>query len=141
MSGAEQHLRGGAILPGAFYWPDAQRAARRHAGPPSGGRRDNRLLWFVTYDIADPARLRRVAGCCENHGMRIQYSVFAVLASIGAIRQLRHELAGLIDARHDDIRFYRIAASRPIYHVGRSLIPADLIPPHPMLEQLCLALS
>lgn len=141
MSGQAQHLRGGAILPGAFYWPDAQRAARQHSGPPMGARTDNRRLWFVTYDIADPTRLRRVAGCCENHGMRIQYSVFAVLASIGAIRQLRHELAGLIDARHDDIRFYRIAAGRRVHHIGRTLMPAELIPPHPMLEQLSLALS
>lgn len=67
--------------------------------------------------------------------------MFAVLASRRALLGLRDELAGLIDPNRDNVRFYRIASHRPIYHRGRPLLPGDLLPAHPMLEQLRLALG
>ena len=139
MSGPGREARRGDLLPGAFYWSDAlaDRLLARPGPPPPGRER----LWFVIYDIGDPGRLRRVARCCENHGLRIQYSVFAVLADRPALLELREQLAGLIDEDEDDVRFYRIAARHPIHHVGRPLQSADLVPAHPMMHQLRLALG
>lgn len=139
MSPIQRQSRSTTRLPGVFHWSDALGDTMLLQGtrrPP-----DRQRLWFVVYDIADPRRLRRVARCCENHGLRIQYSVFTVLATRSAMKQLREQLAGLIDHDEDDVRFYRIAARRPIHHRGRALQSADLIPPHPMMEQLRLALE
>ena len=33
-------------------------------------------LWLIAYDIADPGRLRDVAQILEDHGRRLQQSVF-----------------------------------------------------------------
>ena len=139
MSHSLREARRGDLLPGAFYWSDAlaDRLLARPGPPPPGRER----LWFVIYDIAEPGRLRQVARCCENHGLRIQYSVFAVLADRPAILELRQQLAELIDPDEDDVRFYRIAARQPIHHYGRPLLAADLIPAHPMMQQLRLALA
>ncbi|SNR88131.1 CRISPR-associated protein Cas2 [Haloechinothrix alba] len=35
-----------------------------------------RRRYLLAYDIADPARLRRVCNLMEDHGERLQYSVF-----------------------------------------------------------------
>ena len=35
-----------------------------------------RNTWIVSYDIADPKRLRRVFKSCKGHGIHLQYSVF-----------------------------------------------------------------
>jgi len=34
------------------------------------------MLVIVTYDITDPKRLRQIADCCKDYGIRVQYSVF-----------------------------------------------------------------
>lgn len=38
----------------------------------------NTLFVFISYDIAYPGRLRRVATLCEGYGERVQKSVFEV---------------------------------------------------------------
>lgn len=138
MSRQAREARRGTPLPGVFFWSDAlaDRLLATPVKPPSRQR-----LWFVIYDVGEAGRLRRVARCCENHGLRIQYSVFAVLADRPAILELRQQLAELIDPEEDDVRFYRISARQPIHHRGRPLLAADLIPAHPMLQQLRLALA
>jgi CRISPR-associated protein Cas2 len=37
-----------------------------------------RRRFLVAYDIADPVRLRRVCAVMEDHGERLQYSIFSV---------------------------------------------------------------
>ena len=133
-----QDLRG-SPLPGVFFWSDA--LADRLLATPVAVPPPRQRLWFVIYDIGEAGRLRRVARACENHGLRIQYSVFAVLADRPAILELRQQLAELIDPDEDDVRFYRIATRQPIHHRGRPLLAADLIPAHPMMQQLRLALA
>ena len=34
------------------------------------------MLTIVAYDISNPKRLTRVAGVCEDFGVRVQYSLF-----------------------------------------------------------------
>lgn len=137
-----QRLRGpdtATGLPGAFLWSDLLADSLLHRFGAASRPRER--LWFVIYDIADPVRLRRVARYCENQGQRIQYSVFAALASRRDMACMRAELEEMIDPEADDIRFYRISSRLPIHHRGRSLVPAELLPAHPAMQQLRLALG
>ncbi len=128
----------GEVEPGIFWYPSL---LARDGGLTSTAGRSRRRLWMVCYDIAEPRRLGRVARLCERHGMRIQYSVFAILADRREIETVREELAEVINEEVDDVRFYPVAANRPIQHVGRALQPGDLLPAHPALAQLRLALT
>lgn len=131
-------LRMSNTHPAGFLWTDglADRVVEQ-CKPPT----DRKRLWFVAYDISDPRRLKRVATLCEAHGLRIQYSLFAVLATVQEIRALCEEFLGRIRLGEDDLRLYAVSADAPIHHCGRPLQPADLIPVHPAMVQLRLALE
>ena len=59
----------------------------------------NTLFVFVSYDIADPGRLRRVATLCEGYGERVQKSVFECGVTPDGLIALR----ALIDPREDRV--------------------------------------
>lgn len=120
------------------FWIDG---LRTDASDPPPRPMDRRRLWFVAYDIRDPRRLRRVAEICEAQGLRVQYSLFAVLATVRQVRALCAELQACICPQRDDLRLYAISGDAPILHCGRPLQPADLIPVHPAMVQLRLALG
>jgi CRISPR-associated protein Cas2 len=87
---------------------------------------------LVTYDVstrdsAGRKRLRRVARLCQNHGTRVQLSVFECDLTPAQWTKLRHDLIETIDPDADSLRFYflgRQAAER-VEHVG-SRAPLDL---------------
>jgi len=58
---------------------------------------------IVAYDIADDRRRDRVALALQEHGDRIQYSVFVVDGRPASFVRLRASLARLIDADVDSI--------------------------------------
>lgn len=61
--------------------------------------------YLVTYDIANPKRLRKVARACEDFGQRRQFSVFVCrLTAIDLVR-LRSRLYDVIDLDRDQILF------------------------------------
>lgn len=124
--------------PAGIFWADGLPAWARE---PCRRPIDRKRLWFVAYDISEPKRLKRVATLCEEHGLRIQYSLFALLATIQEVRAFCGELESRIRQGADDVRLYAIAADVPILHCGRPLQPADLIPLHPAMFQLRLALG
>lgn len=64
-----------------------------------------RTRYLVSYDIADPKRLRRVAKACEGFGSRIQYSVFECPLDDLRFQQLRAELDSLIQHEEDQVLF------------------------------------
>lgn len=72
------------------------------------------------------ARLRRVADICENHGTRVQYSVFECPVDDPTWLRLRTALLSAFDAAEDSLRFYFLdERSRLTEHHGvRS--PLDL---------------
>jgi len=83
------------------------------------------MLMLITYDVAtnDTAgkrRLRRVARLCQDHGQRVQYSVFECQIDPAQWTVLRTRLIEEIDEDEDSLRFYRLGANwRPrIEHVG-----------------------
>lgn len=60
-------------------------------------------LVLVSYDIADPRRLRRVALALEAAGDRVQKSVFECGLTPSALLALRQRLRKLIDPQEDHI--------------------------------------
>ena len=69
------------------------------------------MLVVVSYDVAtgDAAgrrRLRRVAKLCEDHGQRVQNSVFECLVDPAQWAHLRAELLSMYEPKSDSLRFY-----------------------------------
>lgn len=83
------------------------------------------MMVLITYDVSTTStagrrRLRAVAKQCQNHGQRVQNSVFECLIDAAQMRQLKHRLVGLIDPETDSLRFYYLGnewRSR-VEHVG-----------------------
>lgn len=72
---------------------------------------------LVTYDVntetkAGRRRLRQVATVCKNFGQRVQLSVFECRVNQAQYESLRAQLVGIIDAKTDNLRLYRLPAPR-----------------------------
>ena len=65
----------------------------------------SRTRYLVSYDIANPKRLRKVAKICESYGSRLQYSVFECPLDDTRYQQLRAELDLSIHHSDDQILF------------------------------------
>ncbi|HOF31285.1 MAG TPA: CRISPR-associated endonuclease Cas2 [Burkholderiaceae bacterium] len=63
----------------------------------------NTLFVFVSYDIADPGRLRRVATLCEGYGERVQKSVFECHLKPAQLQELRDRLARIVRPDEDKV--------------------------------------
>ena len=65
--------------------------------------------FILSYDIADPKRLRKIARKVERKALRLQYSVFVLFdATQEEVTKLLEELTQLYHEEQDDIRVYRI---------------------------------
>ncbi|MBB4663294.1 CRISPR-associated endonuclease Cas2 [Conexibacter arvalis] len=78
---------------------------------------------LVAYDITDDRRRDRVAVALQEHGQRIQFSVFLVDGRPASFIRLRAELAGLIDPSVDTVMFCDLGPretvnKRVISHIG-----------------------
>jgi CRISPR-associated protein Cas2 len=83
------------------------------------------VLILVAYDVntedrAGQRRLRRVARICENHGQRVQFSVFECLVDAAEWVRLKAKLVNEIDGDHDSLRFYYLGNNwqNRVEHVG-----------------------
>ena len=83
------------------------------------------MLVLVTYDVnvqskVGQRRLRRVAKICENHGQRVQNSVFECLVDPAMWVEFKSELEEEIDPAEDSLRYYFLGKNwkRRIEHVG-----------------------
>ena len=56
---------------------------------------------LITYDVADPSRLRKVARLLEGHGRRVQQSVFVCCLPPPRADALVDEATALIDRATD----------------------------------------
>ena len=61
--------------------------------------------YIVAYDISDPGRLRKVARCCEDFGVRKQLSVFLLRVSAADFVRCKARLYDLIDLQADQVLF------------------------------------
>ena len=92
-----------------------------------------RKQWYlIQYDIADPARLRRVHKRLKSCALAVQNLVFAWYGCPKELAQLQQVLKRLINRDHDDVRGYRL--KNPLLLIGRSPFVEDAyfvgLPPH-----------
>ena len=83
--------------------------------------------WLLAYDIANPRRLGRVYRAVKKIAVPLQFSVWILRENGAGIARIKRELAALIDARHDDIRIYRIPMRPEMISFGTTLLPEDLL--------------
>lgn len=83
------------------------------------------MMVLVTYDVntttpAGRARLRKVAKCCEAHGVRVQNSVFECSLDAAQLTALKAKLKSLINLSADSLRFYSLGNSykSKVDHIG-----------------------
>lgn len=62
-----------------------------------------RQRYLVTYDIADPKRLRKVFRLMKGHGQHLQLSVFRCDLTRLALARLKADLIEIIQAREDQV--------------------------------------
>lgn len=62
-----------------------------------------RRRYLIAYDIADPIRLRRICALMEDHGERLQYSVFLCDLSLGELAELESTAMRLMNLTQDSL--------------------------------------
>jgi CRISPR-associated protein Cas2 len=80
-----------------------------------------------TTDVAGRRRLRRLAKTCQNHGQRVQFSVFECEVTPADWVKLRARLLEEMNQEKDSLRFYILGADgkRRTEHAGNRK-PVDL---------------
>lgn len=83
------------------------------------------MMVVISYDVctedkSGKTRLRKVARECQNHGQRVQNSVFEADLDYATFVKLKDKLIGLIDAESDSLRFYYLGNKweKKVEHVG-----------------------
>ncbi|HPS52135.1 MAG TPA: CRISPR-associated endonuclease Cas2 [Phycisphaerae bacterium] len=83
------------------------------------------MLVLITYDVnvqtaEGKKRLRHIARLCQNHGQRVQNSVFECLVSPAMWVELKNSLQKEIDAQTDSLRYYFLGKNwhRRVEHFG-----------------------
>ena len=80
---------------------------------------------LVTYDVSvtsplGQSRLRKVAKYCQNHGIRVQNSVFECVVEPSVYEKMKNDLTRIIDKKTDSLRFYMMGKNweKHIVHIG-----------------------
>jgi CRISPR-associated protein Cas2 len=83
------------------------------------------MFVLVSYDVntgdkEGQRRLRKIAKICQNHGQRVQYSVFECIVDPAQWAALRAKLVEEMQPEKDSLRFYFLGANwrRRVEHVG-----------------------
>lgn len=68
---------------------------------------------LITYDVntetpAGRKRLRQIAKACQNHGQRVQNSVFECLLEPAQYTDLKRLLTSIANSETDSLRFYHL---------------------------------
>jgi len=63
------------------------------------------IRWLISYDIADPRRLRRVERTVAAVGERLHYSLFLCELDDDRLAGLQHRIARLIDTGADSVHY------------------------------------
>lgn len=66
------------------------------------------MKYVVAYDIADPARLRRVAKRLEQCAVRVQKSVFVFTGTRRELDAVKGDLVTLIDVAEDRVQAWPV---------------------------------
>lgn len=87
------------------------------------------MMVLITYDIAlndkeGVKRLRYIAKECQDHGVRVQYSVFECEVDPAQWVNLKTKLLALYDEKQDSLRFYKLGSNykSKVEHYGAKQI-------------------
>lgn len=67
--------------------------------------------YLVSYDIADPERLRRVYGVMKAVAVRVQYSVYEALLTPKELVLLEKRLVDVMNQHEDQVLFIALGAA------------------------------
>lgn len=76
-----------------------------------------RTRYLVSYDIANPKRLRHVAKTCESFGTRIQYSVFECPLDDLHFEKLKDALRTEINHDEDQVLFISLGSEQSPFRI------------------------
>lgn len=83
------------------------------------------MMVLVSYDVstmdaAGKNRLRKVAKECQNHGQRVENSVFEMNLDYSTFLKTKDRLLKLIDEKQDSLRFYYLGNNweHRVEHIG-----------------------
>lgn len=62
-----------------------------------------RRRYLMAYDIADPKRLRRICTLMEDHGERLQYSVFLCDLTAAELAELESAMLDVMNIQQDSV--------------------------------------
>ncbi len=60
----------------------------------------------MTYDIANPKRLRRVARIMQDFGQRVQKSIFEVSLTPAVFKQMKFQIDNTIEPAEDGVKYF-----------------------------------
>jgi CRISPR-associated protein Cas2 len=61
---------------------------------------------LITYDIANPKRLYRIAKVMEDYGQRVQYSVFEAELTSRLFKEMRLRTEAEMDFQEDGVKYF-----------------------------------
>ena len=61
---------------------------------------------LVTYDIANPKRLQRIAKIMLGYGQRVQKSIFEVSLTPAVFKQMKSHIDNTIDPAEDGVKYF-----------------------------------
>jgi CRISPR-associated protein Cas2 len=83
------------------------------------------MLVLVSYDVAVSSpggsrRLRHIARICNNHGQRVQFSVFECVVDPAQWAGMKSQLERVINMKTDSLRYYYLGSNwkHSVEHVG-----------------------
>ncbi len=72
---------------------------------------NERTFYLLTYDIADPKRLAKVAKVMEAHCERVQDSVFEAYLNENELNRLLKKVSKLMEMKKDSLRVYMLCGA------------------------------
>ena len=83
------------------------------------------MLVLITYDVSTmnatgKRRLQKIAKICQNHGQRVQNSVFECVVDNTQLAELKIKLKETINPKEDSLRIYQLGNNykNKIEHIG-----------------------
>jgi CRISPR-associated protein Cas2 len=96
---------------------------------------DARTTFVIAYDVADDDRRARLAHLLESRGLRVQWSVFEVVAAADGMATLLREARApdLFDPTTDSLRCYRVCAACQGQAIAFGVGPELVAPGRPLV--------